>query len=122
MSHESIIFDALKGLVSNRVYPDTFPQPPATPVWPAIRYSMIGGQVFEDVCGTGFAETDSPEFQIDIVAATATARATIRDQVRTAMMGLSVPATLTLPPIHEYDAETKTYRAIMRYTLHGSSL
>jgi hypothetical protein len=122
MSHEQLIFDALKGLVSNRVYPDTFPQPPAVPVWPSIRYTLIGGVIFEDSCGSGIEETDNSEFQIDIVAATATQRATLRDQVRTALNGLSVPASLNLAPLHEYDAETKTYRAILRVTVHGSSV
>jgi hypothetical protein len=122
MSHETIIFSALKGFVSNRCYPDTFPQEPAIPVWPAIRYTQIGGTIDEDVCGSGTAETDNSEFQIDIVAATATARATLRDQVRTAMLGLSIPNALTLAPIHEFDAETKTYRCIMRFVIYGSSL
>jgi hypothetical protein len=122
MSHEILIFNALKSLVSNRVYPDTFPQEPSLPVWPSIRYAQIGGQIFDDACGSGLSDTDSTEFQIDIVAITATQRATLRDQVRTALNGLSVPASLNLAPLHEYDAETKTYRAILRVTVHGSSV
>lgn len=122
MSHEVLIFNALKDLVDNRVYPDTFPQSPITPVWPAIRYSMIGGVIFEDACGSGSEETDSSEFQIDIVAINATQRATLRDQARTALNGLSVPTSLNIAPLQEYDAETKTYRAILRVTVHGSSV
>lgn len=122
MGHEQLIFDALKGLVSNRCYPDTMPQPPATPVWPAIRFTQVGGQIDLDVCGSGDSETDSAEFQIDIVAATATARTALREQVRSAMKTLSVANALNQSPIHVYDQETKTYRAIMRYTIFGSTV
>lgn len=122
MSHESIIFAKLKGLVSNRCFPDSFPQEPEKPVWPAIRYTQVGGDIEEDVCGSGDAETDSSLFQIDIVTHTATSRATLKEQVRAAMKTLEIPNALTQAPIHTFDVETKTYRCIMLYTVYGSSL
>lgn len=122
MSHEAMIFTALKGLVANRVYPDTFPQAPDKPVWPSIRYTALGGVVDMDACGSGTAQTDSSEWQVDIVSNTATERATLRDQARAAIEAMPVASALNAAPLHLYDPETKTYRAILRLTCYGSTL
>lgn len=120
MNTEQLIFDTLKGLVSNRCYPDTYPQAPATPVWPAIRFTKTGGNIDLDSCGSGLSDTDDETFQVDVVAATATSRTALREQIRTAMQAL--PCALSQSPIHTYDVETKTYRAILIYTFFGSSV
>lgn len=113
------IFTILSPLVSTRVYPVTFPQAPAVPVWPAIRYTPTGGQVQNTSCG----DADSPDIsiQIDVVATTFAAVITLTESVKTAFNTFSVPAVLDNYPIFEYDAETKTHRAILQYTLAGSS-
>lgn len=125
MSLKSDLFDALGPLVSNgsvhRCYPDVFPQPPAVPVWPAIRYSVISGEVFPDICGSGADQTDDVLVQIDAVAPTGTARDALRLSIRNAMSTFQPPATLQGVPREEYDAETKTYRASMDYVIYGSS-
>lgn len=102
-------------------YPDTFPQPPAVPVWPAVRYTISGGTVYGDLCGDGDEETDDVRIQIDAVAETSSARRALWDAVRAAMKGFPTPAVLQGSPVFSYDAETKTYRAMADYIVHGSS-
>jgi Protein of unknown function (DUF3168) len=113
------IFTILSPLVSTRVYPVTFPQSPDIPVWPAIRYTPIGGVVEHTSCG----DADSPdvEIQIDVVSANFSALITLVELVKTAFNTFSVPAVLENYPIFDYDAETKTHRAILLYTICGST-
>lgn len=122
MSIQSDLFDTLKALVSNRVYPDTFVQPSGNlPNWPAIRYVIVGGESFPSLCGDADIETDSPRVQLDVVAKTATARDTLKDQVIEAMKTFDPPATRQSPAFSEYDADTKTFRATLDYVIQGSS-
>jgi hypothetical protein len=119
---ESMIFTAFKGVVGNRVYPDTFVQPNGTiATWPAIRYSIIGGTIDQDIAGAGTEQTDDTTFQLDLVARTTSEREALRQQVRAAAQGLNPPMILRAPPTQEYDPETKTYRATLEFTIYGSS-
>ena len=113
------IFTALGPLVANRVYPVTFPQAPAVPVWPAIRYTPIGGTMQSTSCGD--ANDPDISIQIDVVATTFSAVITLTESVKTAFNTFSVPAVLENFQIFDYDAETKTHRAILQYTIAGSS-
>lgn len=113
------IFQALRGLVDNRCYPSTFPQPPAVPAWPAIRYT-ISHDANPVLCGTDDGTTDNFTVQFDVVALTYGAAKTLRDQV------VATLETLTPPAVREfenetYDTETKTHRVILAYSLHPSS-
>lgn len=120
MSVSTEIFTALQSAVSGRCYPDTFMQPDGNlPVWPAIRYSVVGGETHADICGTGDGSTDTVRVQIDIVGATHASRETVLAAVRTAMQALPTPATLQSSPRNEYENETKTYRAILDYYIHS---
>jgi hypothetical protein len=116
----SEIFTILSPLVSNRVYPVTFPQAPAVPVWPAIRYTPTGGAVQFTSCGD--ANDPDISIQIDVVATTFGAAITLTESVKTAFNTFSVPAVLDAYPIFDYDYETKTHRAILQYTIAGSSV
>lgn len=120
MSLENDLVTALKSLVGNRMSPNTFPQPPALPTWPAIRYTFIDTVPVLDICGDGDDATATPRIQIDVVAETYTQARTIRLQVMAAMRTFVPPAILELSS-GEYDAETKTHREILDYTIHGSS-
>ncbi len=115
------LFDILKGLVANRVRPDAFPQPPAVPVWPAIRYTIISGDNFETINDDGTYETDDVRVQLDIVAATSRAREVLWEEVRTAMKLFAPPASLQGPPSGQFDATSKTYMYTVDYLIHGSS-
>jgi hypothetical protein len=113
------IFTALGPLVSNRVYPLTFPQAPDVPVWPAIRYTPTGGEVQQTSCG----DADSPDvaIQIDVVATTFYELLNLNQSVLTAMSAFSAPAVLANNLVFDYDAETKTHRAICQFVIAGSS-
>lgn len=120
---EGVVFTALRSLVGDRCYPNTFEQPPdgRLPTWPAIRYSVISSESAVDICGTDNVDTDDTIVQLDIVAKTHGAAVTLRDQVITAMMGLSPPAVRQPGGFTAYDEVTKTYRITLDYLFAGSS-
>jgi len=111
---------ALSTLVAGRVYPVMFPQEPL-PTWPAIRYTPVGGSTNPDVCGSGDGTLDDVQVQIDCVADTYLAARTLQQQVRTALMAFTPPAVADGAPLFDYDAETRTHRAIQTFTLYPSS-
>lgn len=119
---EGVVFTALRSLVGDRCYPNTFEQPPDArlPTWPAIRYTLISGDNAFDLCGTDDVGTDDTVVQLDLVAKTHGAVVTLRDQVITAMQGLTPPA-VRLSMFNEYDETTKTHRITMDYLFSGSS-
>lgn len=120
MTIEQQLFTALRGLVNDRVYPVIFQQPDGTlPPWPSIRYSMTNTPI-EDLCGDGDDETSDVSVQIDAVAETHGAMRTLRLAVMAAMRSLPTPARLQVD-LDDFDEETKTYRAILRYEVGGSS-
>lgn len=118
---EGVIYTALHGLVSNRVHPSKLPQEPDGPIIvPAIRYTIVSSEPFEDLCGTDDGETDDTRVQIDCVAKTHGAMLTLRDQVRNAMMSLDPPARRQ-GGFQTYDFETETHRAVEDYLFQASS-
>jgi hypothetical protein len=129
MSIDTVLFARLKlipqlALAGGRyaVYPDVFPQPPAAPVWPALRYTLAGGTIYPDLAGAGDDDGDDVRVQIDAVAETSLARRELWAAVREAMQGLDPPAVLQGPPVFSYDSETKTWRAMGDFIVYGSSL
>jgi hypothetical protein len=119
MTVESELFDTLKGLVSNRVYPNTFPQPEAgTPVYPMIRYVIIATEIDPDICGDG--DADSIRVQLDLVDDDALSTFALRDSVRAIMKTHTEPAVLE-DTASEFDVETKTHRVRMDYIIYLSS-
>lgn len=121
MSIESDIYDALKGFVNNRVHRSTFPQPPATPTWPAIRFTRVSGTNPADICGTGDQNTDDVLYQLDIVALTFAEVDALTAQVVTAMMTFPHPNTRTGRRDDPYDPDTKTERTSLDYLIQLSS-
>lgn len=119
MSLEEDLFSALKSLVGNRVAP-SFPQPPKTPTWPAIRYNIVSNVPVIDIDGDGDDSTSEPRIQLDIVANTYEAARALRLQVMAAMKTFNPPAVLQNSN-STTDAETKTSREILEYITYGSS-
>lgn len=119
------IFLALKGLVpvgaSFACYPETFPEPPRVPVWPAIRYQEVSIDPTQDVCGTDDGSTDDTFMQIEYAAKTKGAAKLLRAQGRAALMAVTDPPCLRGNGSTDYDPVTDTYRAIDDYTFHPSS-
>jgi Protein of unknown function (DUF3168) len=122
VSIESQLFTALRGLVSDRVYPTEFPQPEGNepPVWPALRFSIVSSVPVEDLCGDGDDTTADVTVQVDVVATTFDAMRALRLQVMAAMRTLPTPARLS-SDFAVRDAETSTHRAVMTYEVSGSS-
>lgn len=118
MSVESGLYDALKGLVGNRVYPIVFPQPDSTPVWPAIRYVLISAVPAVSICGDS-GEVDIRRYQLDLVDNTAASVRSLKIQVLAAMVGFNPPAIYE-GSSEDYDGPTNTFRISMDYTVHIS--
>ncbi len=123
MIHDAIIFAALGPLVEDRCWPVMIPQEKGKPpVWPAIRYTPVGGTITPDACGGGTAATDDQRVQVDcIVEGDYKACGALCELARAAMEALAVPTVADGPPLYEYDAETQTFRAIQDFTIYGSS-
>lgn len=116
---EENLFNALRSLVGNRVAPIIFPQPPAVPTWPAIRYSIDSNPI-ADLCGDGDDTTADTRVQLDVVAKEFAQVRSLRLQVLSAMRTFAPPAVLQFST-GDYDEETKTFREILGYNIHGSS-
>lgn len=122
MSIEDDIFNALKALVSNRVYPLTFAQPGGLlPTWPAIRYTLVDAETGATVCGDGDTDADTVRVQLDLVDKTYGAARALRLSAIAAMKTLPTPATRDSEG-EEFDAATKTFRVRLDYLIHPSSL
>jgi Protein of unknown function (DUF3168) len=121
MSIPTLIFATLAPLVSNRVYPGTFPETvPAFANWPAIRSTLVTSNNAATVCGTNSVATDDTHMQLDIVAAKYSDMLSLRDAVIAALMNLNPPCVRDgLQEV--YDAETKTHRAILDVIFQQSS-
>jgi len=104
MSLESSIFDALKSLVSNRVYPDVAPE---NAVRPYITYQQVGGE------GVNFVDSTTPSLknarmQINVWADTRAAAATLAGQVETAIRNTTaIHPKILGAPVAMFDLETK---------------
>lgn len=114
MSIETDIYDALKGLVSNRVYPDVGPE---NAIRPYLTYQQVGGATLAFLEG-GPPGKRNGRFQISVWAATRPEASTLARQVEDAM--LSLP---TLSPsaegalIARYESQTKLYGTIQDFSL-----
>lgn len=120
---EAVIFTALKGLVSNRCYPSTFPQTPegqlATRL-PAIRYNVIAVDPVRDVCGTDDVSTDDTHVQIDAIAASHPEVLTLRDQIVAALANTDPPCAREGGFV-TFDEATRTHRVELDYVFSPSS-
>lgn len=118
--HKAIV-DALSPLVSNRVWPNEFPQGDPLPIWPAIRYIVITGDPFPTLCGTDDDDGDDVTVFIDVVATTYPAMHALRDQVITALKLTDPPCSRQPGGQEGPDGETKTQRVTMTYLFQQSS-
>lgn len=100
-----------------RVYPSTFPQGFTQP---ALRFTFIDITPLEDICGDGDDDTAEPRVQFDIVAHTFKQVSALRLQVMAVMRTFTPPARL-VSSAFDYDVDSKSHRATMDYTFHGSS-
>lgn len=114
---------ALNPLVSGRVYRLIFPQPPAQPVWPAIRYTFVSVDPESTWCGDGGEQTANYRLQLDIVDLESkgfTSFNSLCDAVKSAIQS-SLPNYFWESQQEDFDKETKTLRMVLEYTIHLSS-
>lgn len=117
---EAKIWEALRSLVNNRVYPVVFPQK-TKPEWPAIRYTRISTSPDLTLCGSGGDDTADSEFQIDVVASSWAGMITLVEDVKAAMNSITDPTPVWVNENMAFDQETKTYRCQLDYSFHPSS-
>lgn len=115
---EELIFDTLKDIVGNKVYPDVVPQNASLPLFPCIIYTLVGSQNPIANCGNAHENNEMVRVQLDLFAETAKIRANLRLLVRKAMDEMSHCAVLQSGILNLYEPETKTYRAIFDYHVY----
>ncbi len=104
MTVESDIFDALKGLVANRVYPDIAPSPVAKPY---ITYQQVGGE------GVNYLSSAAPNkkngrFQVNCWGDTRAQAATLARLVEDTLRGAaSLQTTVLGAAVAIYEPDTK---------------
>ncbi len=91
MSLESLFFDALKGLLSNQVYPDVAPEGVEVPF---ATYQAVGGGVVNYVEAT-VPDKQNARVQVTVWAATRTDASQIGKQVEDALR-LTLPLQTTV--------------------------
>lgn len=103
MSVESDIFDALKALVNNRVYPDVAP---AKASLPNITYQQVGGLAVSFLEAAVVGRRNG-RFQVNVWSKTRAGTATLARQAEDALVASSVlRATPVGAPVAEYEPET----------------
>lgn len=108
MSAETAIYTALKGLVSNRVYPDVAPSGSALP---RIVYQQVGGQSVQFMDGT-LPNKENGRFQVACWGTTRVAVVNLAKQVETAICAVpELQATPLGARVSEYEDDTQLYSA-----------
>lgn len=106
MSLESNLYDALKGLVSNRVYPDLAPYGAALP---HITYQQIGGRPI-NFLECGVPGKRNARVQVNVWATTRMAAATLSRQVEDALIASATLRAFVLSAAQSrYDIEVQQY-------------
>jgi hypothetical protein len=104
LSLESDLFDALKGLVGNRVYPDVAPQGVARPY---IVYQQVGGRAVNFVDPTVPSKKNA-RIQVAAWADTRAAASALGRQIEdTLRAAAALQITVLGAPVATYDEETK---------------
>ena len=116
MSVESTIFNALKGLVSNRVFPDVAPD---LTVRPYITYQQVGGKAVNFLAQAAEVTVGSPpatifpskanaRIQVNVWADTRAAASALAKQVEDALRAVTALQTsVEGAPIALYEVDTK---------------
>lgn len=103
MTVESTIFDTLKTLVSNRVFPDVAP---ANATRPYITYQRVGGEAINFLDPT-VPNKKRSRFQINVWGDTRKSVALIAGQVEDALRVVaSLQTTVEGAPVSLYEADT----------------
>ena len=121
MSTGTILVGLLSALAGGRIYANTFPQEAERPTWPAIRFTVVSEEPYADQCGSETTATDDVRVQLDLVAESYDGVQSLKASVIAAMAAGSPPALREAGGFEAFDAETKTHRVVLDYTLQPSS-
>lgn len=114
MTVEANIYNALKSLVANRVFPDVGPLGTAAPY---ITYQQIGGAVVQPLAG-GLADKQNGRFQVNVWAKTRSEAASLALLVESAMVGASTfQARAVGAPSATYDGDVTLYGSIQDFSV-----
>lgn len=103
MTAETLLFDALKTLVANRVYPDLAP---LGSVRPYITFQQVGGASVNFIDATVPSKSNA-RFQINVWANTRAAAALLAGQVEQALRTtVALQTTVLGQPVATYEADT----------------
>lgn len=117
MTVEADIFDTLKGLVSNRCYPDFAP---LGTVRPFITYEQAGGEAMHYIDGA-LPDKKHGRFEVGVYADSRTACAALALQVEAAMAAASAfQATAIHAPISDYASEVKIYSSTQNFSVFST--
>lgn len=114
MTVEADIFNTVKTLVSNRVFPDVAP---AATALPYITYQQVGGEapVFLE---RGMPSKKNGYFQINAWAKTRAEAAALILQIESAItLSTAFQANATMAPIAAYDEDGSTYGMLQQFTI-----
>ena len=122
MTQDELIFSLLKGLVSNRVYPDIAPQDAATPY---VTHQDVGGDAVNFMDGAAPGKSNT-RLQVNVWAQTRAQAKAIAQRAATPPRAAKLPKTQR--PRRKLRAQrppsfsTKTPRARLRIQLWPSSV
>lgn len=113
---------ALGSLVSQRYYPNKFPQEAGAPTWPAIRGTIISRENDPDQCDGGDFDTDTVRVQLDVVATTYEAAEDLMRAVDAALTAVvSVPIVRQPGGFETWDADARVHRLTADWLVMQSS-
>lgn len=113
MTTESLIFDALKTLASNRIYPDLAP---IGTVRPYVTFQQVGGQSVNFIDPT-IPDKSNGRFQLNVWADTRAAAALLAKQVEAALRSAAVLQTTVLgQPVSSYEADTLLFGSMQDFS------
>ena len=117
MSVESDLYGILKGLVSNRCFPDFAP---LGTVRPFITFEQVGGEALSFLDGT-LPDKKHGRFEISVYADSRAACAAVALQVESVMAAASVfQSTAIHAPISDYADEVKIYSSTQNFSVHST--
>ena len=117
MTVESDLFGLLKGLVSNRCFPDFAP---LGTVRPFIVFEQVGGEALSFIDGT-LPDKKHGRFEISVYADSRANCAAVALQVESVMAAASVfQSTAIHAPISDYADEVKIYSSTQNFSVFST--
>ena len=117
MTVESDLFGLLKGLVSNRCFPDFAP---LGTVRPFITFEQVGGEALSFLDGT-LPDKKHGRFEISVYADSRSACAAVALQVESVMAAATVFQSMAIhAPISDYADEVKIYSSTQNFSIYST--